>query len=117
MINRVFEMNTRPQRIGVVWNGIHRDRAVDHDLVSNPKEGIIVPGDHEMMVFFNDVLDGIYECLLGMAFFICVFACKHKSYEVVVRFVVFVKAISTVGEFPQGVSYHWVVVEEFGHRG
>lgn len=116
MGNRVLEMNTCLQSKGIVWNNIYRDWGIDHDLVRNAKEGVVVPGDQKRMVDFNDILNGIDKCLLQMSVVIDVFTRKYKPYEVVIRFIIFMKAIRTVNEFTQAVGYGWVVVEEIGHR-
>lgn len=99
-----------------MWNSVYRDRGVDHDLVSDAKEGVIVPGDQKRMVLFDAVLDRIDKRLVRTSVVIDVFTRKDKSYKVVICFVIFMKVISAITELPQGVGYDLVVVEEIGHR-
>ena len=109
-------MNARLQSKSIVWNDIYRDRAVDHEFVGNAEEGVIVPGDQKRMVRFNYILNRINEGLLCMSIIINVFTHKDKSDEVVICFIMFVKGISTVRKFMQGVGYDWMIVEEISHR-
>jgi hypothetical protein len=72
-----------------MWNDIYRDWAVDHELVSDAQEGVIVPGDPKRMVSFNDILNRIDKGLPCMSIFINVFTCQDKSDEVIICFIIF----------------------------
>ena len=107
-------MNTCLQCKRIVWNGKHRDWAVNHDIVGNPKESVVIPRNGKVMMWVNDMPDRVQEGLLRVSVFVNVFASKYESDEVI-AFVgdeVFTGALS---ELCERMRYDRMGVEEISH--